>query len=162
MSNRNADFVSKQQARQISRRAQQINSMDFFLITCPDLLETLDALLRQYRECKFPPTATLAMFLGQVLRADGSFQNAVNEAMVNQLLSGSAAVSANTGGYCLARQRLPVDLPRELARQIGALMNERTSQGWLWRGRHIKLTDGTTPMMPANIRKYGRPKKLTA
>jgi hypothetical protein len=27
-------------------------------------------------------------------------------------------------------------------------MNERTSKGWLWRGRHVKLTDGTTTLMP--------------
>ena len=56
------------------------------------------------------------MLLGQVLRADSSCQNAVNEAIVNQLLEGAEAVSANTGGYCQARQRLPIDLARELAR----------------------------------------------
>jgi hypothetical protein len=72
----------------------------------------------------------------------------VNEAIVNQLLSGVAAVSANTGGYCLARQRLPVEMVRELARQTGTLMNKHTPQGWRWRGRHVKLTDGTTTLMP--------------
>ena len=55
--------------------------MDFFnLITGPGLLEPLEALLPEYRERKYPPTVILAMFLGQVLRADGSCQNAVNEA----------------------------------------------------------------------------------
>ena len=104
MNHRNAEFVSHQQAREIRCRAKQVDSMDFFnLITGPELLETLEALLPEYRERKFPPTVTLAMFLGQVLRADGSCQNAVNEAIVNQLLSGADAVSANTGGYCLAR-----------------------------------------------------------
>lgn len=123
--------------------------MDFFnLITGPDLLEPLEALLPEYRERKYPPTVALAMFLGQVLRADGSCQNAVNEAIVNQLLSGVAAASANTGGYCLARQRLPTEMVRELARQSGALLNRHTPQGWLWRGRHVKLTDGTTTLMP--------------
>ena len=39
--------------------------MDFFnLITGPELLETLEALLPEYRERKFSPTVTLAMFLG--------------------------------------------------------------------------------------------------
>src|SRR5450759_5369537 len=37
---------------------------------------------------------------------------------------------------------------RELARQTGVLMNKYTPQGWLWRGRHVKLTDGTTTLMP--------------
>jgi len=149
LSYRNAEFVSPQHARRIRRRAGQVDSLDFFnLITGPALLETLEALLPEYRERKFPPTVTLAMFLGQVLRADGSCQNAVNEAIVNQLLSGVAAVSANTGGYCLARQRLPTEMVCALARQTGLLMNEHTPPGWRWRGRHVKLTDGTTTLMP--------------
>jgi len=53
--------------REIRRRAKQVDSMDFFnLITGPELLERLEALLPEYRERKFPPTVTLAMFLGQV------------------------------------------------------------------------------------------------
>jgi hypothetical protein len=149
LSNRNAEFVSQQQGREICRRAKQVDSMDFFnLITGPELLDKLEALLPEYRERKFPPTVTLAMFLGQVLRADSSCQNAVNEAIVNQLLQGADAVSANTGGYCQARERLPIDLVRELARQTGVMMNKHTPQGWLWRGRHVKLTDGTTTLMP--------------
>jgi len=149
LSHRNAEFASQQHARQIGRRARQVDSMDFFnLITGPELLERVEPLQPEHRERKFPPTVTLAMFLGQVLRADGSCQNAVNEAIVNQLLSGVAAVSANTGGYCLARQRLPVEMVRELARQTGVLMDQHTPQEWLWRGRHVKLTDGTTTLMP--------------
>lgn len=149
LSHRNAEFVSQQQAREIGRRARQIDSMDFFnLITGPELLEPLEALLPEYRERKYPPPVTLAMFLGQVLRADGSCQNAVDEAIVNQLLSGEVASSANTGGYCLARHRLPMQMVRELARQTGSLLNKHTPQGWLWRGRHVKLTDGTTTLMP--------------
>jgi hypothetical protein len=149
LSNRNAEFKSQQQAREIGRRARQVDSMDFFnLITGPELLETLEALLPEYRERKFPPTVTLAMFLGQVLRADSSCQNAVNEAIVNQLLQGADAVSANTGGYCQARDRLPLELVREMGRRCGVMMNKHTPQGWLWRGRHVKLTDGTTTLMP--------------
>ena len=157
MSNRNAEFVSQQQVRQIGRRVQQVDSMDFFnLITGPQLLERLEALLPEYRERKFSPTVTLAMFLGQALRADGSCQNAVNEAIINQLLQGVSAVSANTGGYCLARQRLPIDLVRELARQTGVLMDAHTPQGWRWRGRHVKLTDGTTTLMPDTAENQAR------
>lgn len=149
MSHRNAEWVSQQQVREIRRRAKQVDSMDFFnLITGPELLDTLEGLLPEYRERKFPPTVTLAMFLGQVLRADSSCQNAVDEAIINQLLQGAEAVSANTGGYCQARGRLPIDLVRELARRCGVMMNHHTPQGWLWRGRHVKLTDGTTTLMP--------------
>jgi hypothetical protein len=123
LSHRNAEFVPQQQVREIRRRAKQVDSMDFFnLITGPELLDTLEGLLPEYRERKFPPTVTLAMFLGQVLRADSSCQNAVDEAIINQLLQGAEAVSANTGGYCQARGRLPIDLVRELARRCGVMM----------------------------------------
>ena len=149
MSDRNAEFQSQQHRKRIGRHARSVEAVDFFnLLTGPELLEPLEALLPEYRERKYPPTVTLAMFLGQVLSADGSCQNAVNDAIVDQLLSGLAAASANTGGYCLARQRLPTEMVCELARQTGALLNKRTPQEWLWRGRHVKLTDGTTTLMP--------------
>lgn len=88
----------------------------------------LEALLPEYRERKYPPTVALAMFLGQVLSADSSCQKAVNEAMVSSVLAGVAVGSANTGGYCLARQRLPAEMIRELARQTGALLNAQSPQ----------------------------------
>jgi hypothetical protein len=79
--------------------------MGFFkLITGPELLEGLEVLLPEHWERKFPPTATLAMFLGQVLRADASCRNAVTESIFNQLLSGETKVSVNTTEYCQARQ----------------------------------------------------------
>jgi len=82
------------------------------------------------------------------MSADGSCQNTVNEALVNRLLNGMSVSSANTGGYCIARQRLPQEMVSTLARQTGALLGAYTPTGWLWRGRHVKLVDGTTVSMP--------------
>ena len=135
--------------KQVQKVARQVDSMSFFnLVTGPDLLGELEALLPEYRERKYPPTVTLAMFLGQVLSADGSCQNAVNEAMVSRLLSGVEPGSANTGSYCDARKRLPRELVQELARSVARQMSTRTPARWSWRGRHIKLVDGTTILMP--------------
>jgi hypothetical protein len=51
LSDRNAEFVSQQQVREIRGRAKQADSMDFFnLITGPELLDKLEALLPEYRE----------------------------------------------------------------------------------------------------------------
>lgn len=136
----------KKQARKVVKKA---DSMVFFnLLTSPQLLEPLERLLPEFRERLYPPTVTLAMFLGQVLSADGSCQNAVNEAVINRLLSGLPAGSANTGSYCEARKRMPQEMARELARQTSALLNTHTPQEWLWRGRHVKMVDGTTILMP--------------
>ena len=135
--------------KQLQKLARQVDSMSFFnLVTGPELLEPLEALLPQYRERKYPPTVTLAMFLGQVLSADGSCQNAVNQATVNQLLRGLEPGAANTGSYSDARKRLPLELVRELGRTIATLLGAHTPAPWTWRGRHIKLVDGTTILMP--------------
>lgn len=50
----------------------------FNLVTGPVRLEPLEALLPRYRQRKHQPTVTLAIFLGQILSADGTCQNAVN------------------------------------------------------------------------------------
>jgi hypothetical protein len=100
------------------------------------------------RERKYLPMATLSMISGQVLNADGSCQNAVNAALVNRLVWERPAGSADTGAYCRARQRLPEEMVQALARQTAALVNAQTPEAWLWRGRHVKLVDGTTTVMP--------------
>ena len=143
--------------KQVQKAARQVDSMSFFnLVTGPDLLGELEALLPEYRERKYPPTVTLAMFLGQVLSADGSCQNAVNEAMVSRLLSGVEPGSANTGSYSDARKRLPRELVQELARSVARQMGTRTPAQWRWRGRHIKLVDGTTILMPDTAGNQGQ------
>lgn len=142
-------YTASQQQCFVEQQIQKVGALEFFnLLTSPQLLEVVEALLPEYRERKYPPTVALAMFLGQVLSADSSCQKAVNAALVNSLLAGVAAGSANTGGYCLARQRLPEEMIRELARQTGTLLNAQTPKPWLWRGRQVKLTDGTTTLMP--------------
>lgn len=144
----NSDSSQRQQ-RHLAKQVEKVDANHFFnLLTSPQLLETVEALLPDYRERKYPPIECLAMFLGQVLSADGSCQNAVNEAIVNRLLSGLPADSANTGGYCKARQRLPTEMVRDLVRQTGVLLSEHTPEQWLWRGRHVKLVDGTTTLLP--------------
>lgn len=145
--NFNRQFTLRQ--RCLTQQVQKAGSTDFFnLLTSPQLLETVEALLPEYRERRYSPTATLAMFLGQVLRADGSCQNAVNEAIVERLLSWLPAGSASTGGYCLARQRLPEEMVSALARQTASLLTAHTPSAWRWRGRHVKMVDGTTILMP--------------
>lgn len=85
---------------------------------------------------------------GQVMSADGSCQNAVDEALVTRLRSGMDPGSASTSAYCQARVRVPQWMVSTLARQSAALLNESTPQGWLWRGWPVKLVDGTTAAMP--------------
>ncbi len=75
--------------RHLAKRAQKVDAIHFFnLLTYSRLLGMVEAQLPEHRERRFPPTLTLAMFLGQTMSADGSCQNAVSEAIVARLLVG--------------------------------------------------------------------------
>jgi hypothetical protein len=154
---RNCNRRSAERQRRVAKQVQKVEANHFFnLLTGPQLLETVETHLPEHRERKFPPTVTLAMFLGQVMSADSSCQNAVNAASMSRLLGGMDPGSVNTGGYCQARTRLPVELVREVARHSGALLSEQTPKSWLWRGRQVKLVDGTNISMPDTLANQAR------
>lgn len=148
---------SAQQQRCLAKHTQKVDANHFFnLLTDSRMLDMVEAQLPEHRERQFPPTVTLAMFLGQTMSADGSCQNAVNEAIVARLLADMKPGSVNTSGYCQARQRLPQEMVGTLARQIGALLGEQTPPAWLWQGRPVKLVDGTTVSMPDTAENQAR------
>jgi len=111
---------------QQQRVGQYVNSADsyamFNLLTGPQLLNRVEALLPEHRERLFPPTETLSMFLAQVLSADGSCQQAVDDAMVKRIIGGLKPGSSDTGAYCKARARLPLAMVSRLAREVGAII----------------------------------------
>ena len=88
------------------------------------------------------------MFLAQVLSADGSCQQAVNEAAVKRLIGGLEPCSTNTSAYCQARARLPFAMASTLARQSGEIVAEGAASWWHWRGRRVRLVDGATVTLP--------------
>jgi len=120
----------------------------FNLLTGSELLDTVEALLPEHRERMFPPTETLSMFLAQALSQDRSCQNVVNDAAVKRLVGGLSPCSTLTGGYCQARQRLPLSLVSSLARQTGQLIDSQVPVEWRWQGRPVRLIDGTTITLP--------------
>jgi hypothetical protein len=123
--------------------------MDFFnVLTGAELLEITEAHLPEHRERLYPPTVTLAMFVRQALAADPSCQRAVNGWAASRAAEGLAAQSVRTGGYCRARTRLPLSMVQALTRESGRLLSERAFSGWRWRGRQVKLLDGTGVSMP--------------
>ena len=136
-------------------------AVEFFnVLTSPELLETTEALLPEYRERLYPPTVALSMFMRQVLEADGSCQKAVNGWAAQRAADGLAPCSVLTGGYCRARQRLPLEMVSTLARETGRLLSEKALAQWLWRGRTVKLVDGTGISMPdteENQARYPQP-----
>ena len=100
------------------------------------------------------------MFMRQVLEADGSCQKAVNGWAAQRAADGLSTCSVRTGGYCRARQRLPLEMVSALTRQTGHLLSQKARAPWLWRGRAVKLVDGTgisMPDTPENQERYPQP-----
>jgi hypothetical protein len=154
---RNFNRRSAQQQRRLAKQVQTVDANRFFnLLTHPQMLGMVEDQLPEHRERQFTPTVALAMFLGQVMSADGSCQNAVNAAAIARLLVGMNPGSMNTSGYCQARQRLPQEMVAALARQSGTLVNEQPPRQWLWQGRRVKLVDGTTVSMPDTLENQTR------
>lgn len=120
----------------------------FNLLTSDTLLDKVEEQLPDHRERLFPPTETLAMFITQALSADRSCQNIVNQAAVKRLIGGLTPCSTYTGGYCQARQRIPLDMVTELTRYLGTIIDDEVPDDWRWKGRKVKIADGTTVTMP--------------
>lgn len=138
--------------QRIQHYVQNSDAYRFFnILTSPELLSTVEALLPEHRERLFPPTETLSMFLAQALSQDHSCQNAVNDAAVKRLIGGLSPCSTQTGGYCRARQRLPLTLVSSLVRQTGQLIDSQVPVEWRWQGRPVRLIDGTTITMPDTL-----------
>ena len=138
-----------QQSRQVERHASNTDAYSFFnLLTGPELFEQVESLLPAHRERLFPPTETLSIFLAQALSTDRSCQKAVNEAAIRRVVGGMKACSTHTGAYCRARARLPLEMVRTLARHTGRWITAHAPQAWCWRGRAVRLVDGTSLALP--------------
>lgn len=100
-----------------------------------------------FRERIYLPLTTLGLFIGQALSQDGACQDAVSRRLSERTARGETACSLNSGPYCKARKRLPLELIRRLALKIGETLEQDSPRDWKWRGRSIKLMDGTTISM---------------
>ena len=157
MTDDRAEFELQQHRKRISRRAREIDAVDFFnVLTGPELLDKTEAYLPEHRERLYPPTVTLSMFMMQALNEDGSCQKAVNGWAARRVAEGLSANSVRTGAYCKARQRLPVEMAMALTRETGQLLSARAQAGWRWRGRTVKLVDGSGISMPDTLENQAR------
>lgn len=101
-----------------------------------------------HRERIYPPLTTLGLFIGQALSPDGACQDAVARHLSERTAQGAAPCSLSSGPYCKARQRLPLSLIERLSATVGERLEAVSATAWKWRGRAVKLVDGTTLSMP--------------
>ena len=146
--------IPPRQHARINAHQTRCDTYRFFnLLTSDSLLDTVEQLLPTHRERLYPPTETLSMFLAQAMSPDRSCQNIVNQAAVQRLAGGLPVGSTGTSAYCQARQRLPLAMVSGLTRHLGGLIDAQVPDTWHWRGRRVRIVDGTTltlPDTPAN------------
>ena len=100
------------------------------------------------RQRLFPPYVTLWTFLLQVLSPDGSCRDAITRLRAFQVAQGHSPCSPNTSSYCKARARLPEAVVACLAQEVGQRLSHSVPGHWRWKGRTVKLVDGSTVSMP--------------
>jgi hypothetical protein len=99
-----------------------------------------------WRGWVYSPAVTVWVFLAQCLSSDHSCRDAVAQLISWRLSRGLSACSAETGGYCIARDALPEETCRQLVRDTSTA-TEQAPPTWLWHGRKVVVGDGSTITM---------------
>jgi hypothetical protein len=109
------------------------------------------------RERIFTKRRTVFGFLYQVLNPGCPCREIVRQIQALFALHADRKVSEETGAYCTARKRLPLDTLQRLRAAVAAAA-EKASQ--LWHGLNVKLIDGTSVSAPdtsKNQKAYPQP-----
>jgi hypothetical protein len=96
----------------------------------------------------YTPLVTLATFLAQIFSNDHSCRGAVARLRSWRVAQGLPSCSLATGGYCIARQRLPETLFPRLVRATSKRLQQMAPSNWLFHDRSVVLVDGTCVSMP--------------
>lgn len=124
-----------------------------------EFLSRLEEISYSERYNFYSPDITLYLFLSQVLGKE-TLDQAVARFMAFNLAQGKPVPSSNTSGYSQARSKLPEDLISDLARESAKMLEEEMPERWLFKGRAVRLLDGSTLSMPdtsENQEEYPQP-----
>jgi hypothetical protein len=144
--------TARRRAHQIETLRAQFAQSDRLPFADVLTQERLEQALRDerahWREVIYTPALTLWAFLSQIISPDGSCRAAVVRVLAWLVSRGQSPCSPKTDPYCKARQRLPESLLHWLVRETGQDLHRRSPATWLWKGRRVKIADGTTVSMP--------------
>lgn len=135
-------------ARERRALARSVHDKLLRAVSASRLRELVAQHAGEYRQRVYPPLVTLGLFVEQVIGSDQACQDAVGRALSQRTALGLSPSSLNTGPYCKARQRLPLSLIEAVTQEVATAAQEGAPSQWRWRGREVKLIDGTTVSMP--------------
>lgn len=98
----------------------------------------------------FSPLITFWAFLAQVLERGSSCRDALRRiiAWFDYEFPNADSPSPETPAYCQARARLEDATLERISAHISQQIARNTPEAHLWKGRQIKIVDGTTVSMP--------------
>lgn len=116
----------------------------------PEDLMTKSAAGVNSRNRLFSPMVTFWAFLAQVLERGSSCRDAVRRvaAWFELRFPGQQAPSLVTSAYCQARARLEDEALEKIGTHLADQMHRNTPESALWKGRRVRIIDGTTVSMP--------------
>jgi hypothetical protein len=146
----------------LRRRLNQQPGLPFLEHLSPHQIEaSFRRVGHRWRDRIYTPVVTLGIFLSQVLSDDHSCSDAVARFQKYRADRDLPPVAPETGSYCDARKRLPEEGLWDLVRRTGRAIHQHAEASWLFRGRTVKILDGSTvsmPDTPANQAAYPQPR----
>jgi IS4 transposase len=112
------------------------------------VVTALQSLGVRFYDSLYNPVTVLWLFLGQMIHANPTLAATVECFLAWRLAQGMSPCSTDTGAYARARQRLPEALLALLTRHTGHEAERAALGAWRWRGRVVKVFDGSTVSMP--------------
>ena len=149
------------QAEQLRRQLHQAPALPFSQLLDTDTIQqALDDEAVAFRDRLFSPAVTLWLFLSQVLDPDHGCRAAVARFCAWRAAQQLPPCSPDPSAYCKARGRLPEGVLQRLTRTAGHDSHDTQPTPWLWKGRPVKLVDGSTTSLAdteANQLAYPQP-----
>jgi hypothetical protein len=129
--------------------ARRSNALYFAALLPQDTIEsTFGDASRKLDSARIYNThTTLWVMLAQVLSASHDCVHAVAQLIAFRLAAGLNACSAQTGAYCIARDKIDEQAMHRLVTQTGHSIDQAAPDEWLWLGHRVITADGTTVTM---------------
>lgn len=105
----------------------------------------------------YKTSVTLWVFLSQVMSIHHGCVSAVAKLITYRVANGQAPCSAETGAYCIARDKLDEPSMHGLVTTSGRAIESKCPDHWLWLGHRVITADGATVTMadtPENQEAY--------
>ena len=144
-----APRAARAQFRSQLPKADSISALrELFGSLVPDTLLCPQQKGSASRQRLFSPLMTFWAFLAQVLSPNSACREAVRKAQAWWALRHQIEISADTSAYCQARARLPDTILQRIHRHVCERMEANVPTASLWRGRPVKVVDGSGLSMP--------------